>query len=146
MRTWLSSASQAGDPLAAQATKELTATLDTAAQSRQALLFCLRYDFPTEWSAFVNGTGDFGLTLDKQFFPYWVQSARKLTIDGLTLYAENAGTLASVSPAANLAGLSAGLNGAIGETTLSLPDDSTVMTRDLSQQVFLVLQYHFGNS
>jgi hypothetical protein len=34
-------ARQAGDPLAAQATKELTAMLDTAAQSSQALLFCL---------------------------------------------------------------------------------------------------------
>jgi hypothetical protein len=27
------------------------AMLDTAAQSSQALLFCLRYDFPTEWLA-----------------------------------------------------------------------------------------------
>jgi len=139
-------ARQAGNPLAAQATKELTAMLDTAGQSSQALLFCLRYDFPTQWSAFVNGTGDFGLTLDKQFFPYFVQSARKLTIDGLTLYADSAGTLASVTPADDLAGLSAGLNGATGQAALTLPADSTVMTRDLSQQVFLVLQYHFGNS
>ena len=48
-------AREAGDPLGAQATKELQAMLDTAGQSSQALLFCLRYDFPTEWSAFVNG-------------------------------------------------------------------------------------------
>jgi hypothetical protein len=120
--------------------------LDTAGQSSQALLFCLRYDFPTQWSAFVNGTGDFGLTLDKQFFPYWVQSARKLTIDGLTLYADSGETLASVTPAEDLAGLSAGLNGASGQPTLSVPGDAAVMTRDLAQQVFLVLQYHFGNS
>ena len=85
-------ARQAGDPLAAQATKELTTMLDTAGQSSQALLFCLRYDFPTQWSAFVNGTGDFSLTLDKQFFPYWVQSARKLTVDALTLYAGQRGS------------------------------------------------------
>ena len=120
--------------------------LDTAGQSSQALLFCLRYDFPTEWSAFVNGTGDFAVTLEKQFFPYAVQSARKLTIDALTLYAESAGTVASVTPAADLAGLSAGLSGATGQALLDLPADSTVLTRDLSQQVFLVLQYHFGNS
>jgi hypothetical protein len=123
-------ARQAGNPLAAQATKELTAMLDTAGQR----------------SAFVNGTADFGVTLDKQFFPYFVQSARKLTIGGLTLYADSAGTLASVTPADDLAGLSAGLNGATGQAALSLPGDAAVMTRDLSQQVFLVLQYHFGNS
>ena len=139
-------ARQAGDPLAAQATKELTTMLDTAGQSSQALLFCLRYDFPTQWSAFVNGTGDFSLTLDKQFFPYWVQSARKLTVDALTLYSGSAGALASVTPAEDLAGVSAGLSGATGQATLSLPADATVMTRDLSQQVFLVLQYHFGDS
>jgi hypothetical protein len=139
-------ARQAGDPLAGQATKELTTMLDTAGQSSQALVFCLRYDFPTQWSAFVNGTGDFSLTLDKQFFPYWVQSARKLTVDALTLYSGSAGALASVTPAEDLTGLSAGLTGATGQATLSLPADATVMTRDLSQQVFLVLQYHFGNS
>ena len=139
-------ARQAGDPLAAQATKELTAMLDTAGQSSQALLFCLRYDFPTQWSAFVNGTGDFAVTLEKQFFPYSVQSARKLTVDGLALYAENAGTVSSVSPSADLAGLSAGLSGSAGQALIDLPADSIVMTRVLSQQVFLALQYHFGNS
>jgi hypothetical protein len=139
-------ARQAGDPLAAQATTELTGMLDTAGQSSQALLFCLRYDFPTEWSAFVNGTGDFTVTLDKQFFPYSVQTARKLTVDGLTLYAESAGTVASVSPAADLAGLSAGLSGSTGQALIDLPADSIVMSRVLSQQVFLVLHYHFGNS
>jgi hypothetical protein len=139
-------ARQAGDPLAAQATQELTTMLDTAGQSSQALVFCLRYDFPTQWSAFVNGTGDFGLTLDKQFFPYWVQGARKLTVDALTLYADNGGTLASVTPAEDLTGLSAGLSGATGQAALNLAADAVVMTRDLSQQVFLVVQYHFGNS
>ena len=140
-------AREAGDPLGSQATKELTAMLDTAGQSSQALLFCLRYDFPTQWSAFVNGTGDFAVTLDKQFFPYYVQGARKLTIDSLTLYAGSSGTLASVSPAttADLATLKAGLNGA-GQASLTLPADGTVMTRELPQQVFLVLQYHFGTS
>jgi Tc toxin complex TcA C-terminal TcB-binding domain len=130
-------ARQGGDQLAAQAAKELTTTLDTAGQ---ALLFCLRYDFPTQWSAFVNGTGDFAVTLDEQFFPYYVQSASNLTIDGLTLYAGSSGTLASVTPSADLNALSEGLR-ATGQAPLTLPPDSMVMTRDLSQQVFLVLQY-----
>ena len=138
-------ARQAGDPLAAPATQALTDMLDEAGQSSQALLFCLRYDFTTEWAAFVNGTGDFAVTLDKQFFPYYVQGARYLTIDSLTLYAGNSGTLASVIPSADLTALSGGLS-TTGQAPLTLPPDSMVMTRDLPQQVFLVLQYHFGIS
>jgi hypothetical protein len=139
-------AREAGDPLGAQATTELLAALDTAGQSDQALLFCLCYDFPTQWSAFVNGSGDFVVTMQKQFFPYAVASARKLTVSALTLYAASAGTIASVTPAVDLAELSAGLNGSTGDASLSLPGDGTVMTQDLSQQVFLLLQYQFGMS
>jgi hypothetical protein len=75
-----------------------------------------------------------------------VQNATKLTIDSLTLYAGNSGTLAPVTPLADLAWLSAGLSSATGQATLSLATDNTVMIRDLSLQVFLVLQYHFGIS
>ena len=120
--------------------------LDTAGQSAQALLLCLRYDFPTEWAAFVNGTGDFQVTLEKQYFPYAVQGAHVLTIDALTLYAESNGSIAPTSPINNagLAALTTGPSGAAGAATLTLPSESTVMTRDQTRQVFLVLQYHFG--
>jgi hypothetical protein len=139
-------ARQAGDPLGAQATKELVTMLDTAGQSSQALLLCLRYDFPTEWSAFVNGAGDFTATLQKQFFPYAVQGAKKLTVDGLTLYANSGGKLVPVSPAVDLGTLSASLSGATGEGPVSFPADGAVMVKEQSQQVFLLLQYHFGMS
>ena len=139
-------AREAGDPLGSQATKELTAMLDTAGQSSQALLFCLRYDFPTEWSAFVNSTEDFAVTLEKQYFPYAVQSAKVLTIDAVTLYAESSGTVTPLSPVVDLARLSASLSDVAGSAPLSLPADPSVMTRDPSQQVFLILQYHFGTS
>jgi Tc toxin complex TcA C-terminal TcB-binding domain len=139
-------ARQAGDPLGSQATKELVAMLDTAGQSSQTLLFCLRYDFPTQWAAFVNGGGDFAVTLEKQFFPYAVQGAKKLTVDALTLYADSGGRVASVTPAVDLTGLSAGLTGATGAAALSLPADATVMIQDPAQQVFLVLQYHYGTA
>jgi Tc toxin complex TcA C-terminal TcB-binding domain len=138
-------ARDAGNPLAAQATKELVAMLDSTTSS-QALLFCLRYDFPTQWSAFVNGTGDFAVVLEKQFFPYAAASAPKLTVDALTLYADGAGAVASVTPAMDLAALSAGLSGAAGAAPVTLPADDTVMVRDPSVQVFLVLQYHFGTA
>jgi Tc toxin complex TcA C-terminal TcB-binding domain len=141
-------ARQAGDPLRSQATEELVRMLDTAGQSGQALLFCLRYDFPTQWAAFANGTSDFAVTLETQYFPYAVQSARKLTIDALTLYAGSAGSIAPASPltSVDLSSLSAALSSTTGVATLTLPPDSKVMIRDLSQQVFLVLQYHFGTA
>jgi hypothetical protein len=139
-------AREAGNPLGSQATTELLQMLDTKGQASQGLLFCLRYDFPTEWSAFINGAGNFQVTLEKQFFPYAVQSAKKLTIDALTLYAANANKVVQVTPAVDLGALSSGLSTGAGTATLSLPSDATVMTRVLSQQVFLVLQYHFGNA
>lgn len=141
-------AREAGDPLGSQATKELVTMFDTAGRSDQALLLCLRYDFPTQWAAFVNGTGDFDVTLEKQFFPYMVQSAQKLTIDSVTLYAAHDGAIAPVTPlnAPALAALSAGLSGSTTSASLTLPADPTVLTRDQSQQVFLVLAYHFGNA
>ena len=86
------------------------------------------------------------VTLEKQFFPYAVQGAKKLTIDALTLYAGSGGRVASVTPAVDLTGLSAGLTGATGAAALSLPADATVMIEDPAQQVFLVLQYHYGTA
>jgi hypothetical protein len=137
-------AREAGDPLGSQATKELVAAFDTAGQSGQMLLFCLCYDFPTEWSAFVNGSGSFQLALQKSYFPYAVQSARRLTVDSITAYAGLNGKVASVAQqTVDLGNLSAGLS-KTGSAILSLPSDNQVMIRSSSQQVFLVLNYHFG--
>jgi hypothetical protein len=137
-------ARQAGQALAAQASKELTAMLDATGQSQQALLFCLRYDFPTEWAAFVNGTADFTTRLPTMVFPYAVQGARKITVDSLTLYADDGGTVASVTPDVDLPGLSTDLTSSAAGGTVDLPADDTVLIRQASRQVFLVLQYHFG--
>jgi hypothetical protein len=138
-------ARMAGGTLAAQATKELAAMLDSAGQSGQAQMFCLRYDFPTEWSAFCAGNEDFAMTLQKNNFPYAVQFTRTLTIDGLRLYANAGGKIASVTPAIDLAAVSAALSGAEGSAPLSLQPDNAVLTRTPTQQVFAVLSYHFGN-
>lgn len=73
-------AREAGDPLGLAATNELVAMLDGQGQgqgqnpapqpSGQALMFCLRYDFPTEWAAFVNSaTDDFTVMLNRHLFP-----------------------------------------------------------------------------
>jgi hypothetical protein len=50
-----------------------------------ALLFSLRHDFPTEWSAFVNGAGDFSAVIRRTHFPYFTQG-KTITITGLELY------------------------------------------------------------
>jgi Tc toxin complex TcA C-terminal TcB-binding domain len=138
-------AREAGDPLGAQATKELQAMFDNAAQSSQALLFCLRFDFPTEWAVFVNGTADFTTTLTKALFPYAVQGAKKLTIDALTLYAANGESIASSTPTVDLAALSSELSGVSGAAAVSFPSDD-ILTREQTQEVFLLLQYHFGRA
>jgi hypothetical protein len=142
-------AREAGDPLGSQATSELIGMFDTAGQSSQVLMFCLRFDFPTEWSAFVNAAGaaSFSVVLQTSYFPYAVQSARHITIDSVTTYAASGGKVASVSQNQNLdlGDLSSSLTAA-GSATLVLPQDNQVMTPVLTQQVFLMLQYHFGMS
>jgi len=136
-------AREAGDPLGAQATKELMAMFATAEQSPHALMFNLRYDFPTEWSAFVNGNpnSNFVVSLKKEFFPYMVQGARQLTVEAVTLYASTGGRITPQTVDATA--LSGDFNGPTGTALLSLAADPTVMRRDASQQVFLVLSYHF---
>jgi hypothetical protein len=137
-------ARDAGDPLASQATKELTQMLAAAGQSSQTLLFNLRYEFPTEWATFVDGAGNFTAMLRKDYFPYVVQSARTLSIHKLMLYAESGGNVAALTPQnIDLQALSNGLNVASGAASLSLPSDETILTRDALRQVFLVLQYSF---
>jgi len=133
-----------GDALGAEATKELVAALDTAGTTPQALMFCLRYDFPTEWAAFVNGTGAFQVHINRFFFPYLTQGAAKLHIDSLTLYTAGVGQLDPLVPTIDLAAASTALSGAAASTSLTLPRDGTVLTGAAEELVYLVLTYHFG--
>ena len=118
--------------------------LDTAGQSGQALVFCLRYDFPAEWSAFINGTSAFQMTLETYYFPYMVQGARKLTIDSLVLYAAEGNKVVSVTPKIDLGAMSSNLTSPAANAAISLPPDPSVLIRTQQQRVFMVLQYHFG--
>jgi len=75
-----------------------------------------------------------------------VQSARRITVDSITTYAASGTKVASVAQSGvDLDNLSSTLTG-VGGATLSLLADPQVMKPILSQQVFLVLQYHFGMS
>jgi Tc toxin complex TcA C-terminal TcB-binding domain len=128
-------ARQAGDPLGTAATNALKEMLK--GQSSQALMFCLRFDFPSEWLAFVNTKGDFVATLRKGYFPYLAQSAKSVKIDGLTLYAAG-----SDPRSVDVGALSGDINSGDGTATLTLPGDAILLTPDASKQVFLRLQYH----
>ena len=77
--------------------------------------------------------------------PTW-KMGKRITIDSVTTYASNNGKVASQSQlTGELDNLSAGLSQA-GSATLSLPPDKQVLAPILSQQVYLVLNYHFGMS
>jgi hypothetical protein len=77
-------------------------------------------------------------------FPYIAQGTPKLTVDAVTLYTANGSAIVQVTPQVDLGALSPGLSGAAGSAALSLPADAAAMHRAQAQQVFLVLQYHFG--
>ena len=105
--------------------------LDTAGQSSQALLFCLRYDFPTavvgvreRHRGLRRHAGEAVLPL----FGAERQEADDRRADAVR--GERGEPWRSVTPAEDLAGLSAGLSGAAGQAPLSLPADATVMTRE----------------
>jgi hypothetical protein len=139
-------AREAGDPLGSQATKELQAMFDSTEQSSQALLLCLRFDFPTEWAVFVTEKNEFKATLVRALFPYAVQGAKRLTIDALTLCSADGESIASSTPTTvDRAALSSELSGAAGEAVVTLPADN-VLVPEQAKEVFLVLQYHFGRA
>ena len=154
-----------GNQLATQATKQLTTSLAAAQSSptsgtttiSQGLLLCLRYDFPTEWAAFVGSAkagstppAPFTATLSLEYFPYVVQYAvhnakpnsQPLQIDAATLYAE--GTAPNTINSSNqltAQDIANGLN-STGQATLTLATDN-VMVANQSQQVFLLIRYNF---
>lgn len=129
-----------GEALGNRATKELQKMLNDKSQVEQALLFNLRYDFPTEWSAFVNSGGPFVFSLRKDYFPYLVQGS-KVSVDATTLYAQTGSKLAQLAVAVPAA-LSNDLN-TKEQSDLSFIADGQVLTQQ-QRQVFLLVQYHFG--
>ncbi len=140
-------ARQGGDTLGNQALIEMRQMLSDAKESGLALLFSLRHDFPTEWSAFVNGTStsDFAVRLRKNYFPYMVQS-KTLAIDELVeLYAVSGGKPSRRSVSDNEVDrkkLAADLNGANGYSDLSLAPDANVLRHEAAE-VFLIIRYSF---
>lgn len=124
-----------GDLLGNQAITEMGDMLKSS-PGNLALMFSLRHDFPTEWSAFVTGAANapFAARLRMEHFPYLVQG-RTLAIDGLDLYGVGGGTPFAMDPATTLSGDVKDANGA----TLTFPIN-TVLKHDAAD-VFLIVHY-----
>ncbi len=114
--------------------------LRRASQSNLALLFSLRHDFPTEWSAFVNGEGDFSATIRKDYFPYFTQG-KPITVVGIELYGQDVTKHhATGDPDAATAGLAgqAQFNFSAGPDAAG---PNQILTRTAGAQVFLIVHY-----
>ncbi|MGI8960803.1 MAG: toxin [Bryobacteraceae bacterium] len=122
----------------------------TEGQANLALLFGLRNEFPTEWSAFVNGSGDFSAKIRRDFFPYFTQSSQ-IAIDGFDLYAQE-------TTKHHVAGDQTVWDAAtadLGDSTkkafsVSLAPDAAgptqVLTRTTDAKVFLVVRYSLAGA
>jgi len=112
--------------------------------SNLALLFSLRHDFPTEWSVFVNGSGNFTATIRKDYFPYFTQG-KTITIKGLELYdGRNVSKHHAIGSQAEWdhATDNLGNNQAFTLTAQADPPGPTqVLTRTAGAQVFLIIRY-----
>jgi hypothetical protein len=114
---------------------------EEASKSNLALLFSLRHDFPTEWSAFVNGTGAFSATIRKAYFPYFTQG-KKIIISGLVMY--DGTDVSKHHPVGDPDAATQDLSEGDQEHKLQVPPDGSggiqVLTRK-AREVFLVVHY-----
>jgi hypothetical protein len=107
-----------------------------------ALLFSLPHDFPTEWSAFVGGAGNFTATIKKEYFPYFT-SGRPITITALEMYAPNPSKHFVACDAGQATTDLAG-NGAFVVNTATDGGATPVLPRKAGAQVFLIIRYTVG--
>jgi hypothetical protein len=133
-------------------TKVKTALNDMLKLSNQAnlaLVFSLPHDFPSEWAAFANGTGDFTTTIKKDYFPYFAQGkSSNITITGFDLY----GPTDTNPPRHHQSGNQAAWDGATASlvahkqfTVTAGPDaagPTQVLTRVLDTQAYLIIRFH----
>jgi hypothetical protein len=141
-------ARQGMDP--AVVTTALQTMFQDASQANLALLFSLRHDFPTEWAAFVNGSGDFTATIRKDYFPYFTQG-KTITITALELYGGDVtqGNPPIHHPVGDPDDATSALSGPVPQQFIlsAAPDaagPAQVLARMASAQVFLIIGYQLG--
>jgi hypothetical protein len=104
-----------------------------ADQTKLATLFNLRHDFPTEWSAFINGTGDFNVRIRRDHFPYFSQ-AKKITVASFHLVGQDNQDRVLTRPAVTL-----DLTGPQDFVFTAAPSDG--LARSSIGENFLILGY-----
>ena len=114
-------------------------------QSNLALFFSLRHDFPTEWSAFANGAGDFTATIRKEYFPYFTQG-KTITITGLDVYGDDVTKHHVVGDQTTRAIATTALSGGAHAFDLIVPPDDGAaglpkVLIPSAAQVFLIVRY-----
>lgn len=121
----------------------------TVPQSDLKLLFSLRYDFPNEWAAFINGTGDFTATIRRDYFPYFIthRQGKAITIKEIQLYD---GKDVTKYHAVGDPGKATTELGDLTKLafTLTAPQDvkdPKVLTRTADAQVFLIIRYSLSS-
>ncbi|NMF84109.1 toxin [Nodosilinea sp. P-1105] len=133
-------ARQGGDRLGSKAVGFIEDMVGTANASGLALLFNLKHDFPSEWSRFVSATdnSNFVTKVKREHFPYITQG-RDIRIDSIQLYSSD-----KVEPTTptnlDLANYTTQLKDD-GEFELSLPPDETILIRETTAYVFMLLRY-----
>jgi hypothetical protein len=136
-------ARQAGDPLGSQAIKELKKGFADPKQSPQTLLLCLKYDFPTEWAAYVNGAGNapFQAGINSSFLPYYVQGMKKTLVFGdVRVFGQDAHGANATSSAPSATAITGSLLDTVG-AILSLPRNLTAMAPNLGNQIYVLIGY-----
>jgi hypothetical protein len=125
-------ARQGGAALGKSAIDQLNTQLQTVGQSGLALLFWLRHDFPTEWTAFINTNATtFTAMIQKTYFPYFAQG-KNVSVDAIELYI---GTAGPTIPSVVLSDVTNAL--ATGAAQLVLDK----VPNDPAAQVFMVVRY-----
>jgi hypothetical protein len=118
-----------------------------ANQAGLALLFSLRHDFPTEWSAFLGGADDFTATIRRNYFPYFVQG-KTITITRFELYdGTDVSKHRTLGDQTVWDSATADLGRDQEFTVTAGPDlagPTRVLTRTAGAQVFLIVRYTLG--
>lgn len=113
-----------------------------------ALLFSLRHDFPSEWSAFVNDptkTKDFVATIRRDFFPYFAQG-KTLTLTEYDIYGQDVAKHHVVGAQDVWDAATTDVNDISRQAFIvSIPPDAggplQVLTRAPDAEAFLIIRY-----
>ncbi|GAB3959963.1 hypothetical protein GCM10027614_80610 [Micromonospora vulcania] len=133
-------------PLRTAAVENLKELVADADETGLGLLLSLRHDFPSEWSAFLGGSGDFSATIRADYLPYLAQH-KTVTVAGFELYGLTAGEVPRhhvVGDQAMWDAASAALNTPDGYVFTAPPDTpgpTQVLTRSEGADVWLIMRY-----